>query len=198
MNFDGLALERVLGVRWDVLSDTLTFIFQVIDAASSKRGILKVTCSIFDPLGLVVPFILVAKLLLQELWRLSIDWDDMLPPDLLVQWENWKAAAQNITKVRVPRCFFPGGSSIVEIQLHIFGDASELAFGSVAYLHFTFKDGHHEVSYVISKSKLAPLKTVTLPRLELSAAVTAVRLYRSIIYEIHGTLFQAIAILLTY
>ena len=73
----------------------------------------------------------------------------------------------------------------MEIQLHIFGDASELAFGSVAYLRFTFKDGHHEVFFFcVSKSKLAPLKTVTLPRLELSAAVTAARLYRSVIYEI--------------
>ena len=152
INLDSESLTRALGVIWNLVEDVFTFIFTVIDAASSKQGILKVTCSIFDPLGLVIPFILIAKLLLQELWRLSIDWDDELPSDMMQHWENWKAAAQNITCVRLSRCFFPGGSSVTEIQLHVFGDASELAYGSVAYLRITFKDGHHEVSYVISKS----------------------------------------------
>ena len=80
--------------------------------------------------------------------------------------------------------FLSEGSTVAEIQLQVFGDASELAYGSVAYLRITFEDGHHEVSYVIAKSKVAALITVTLPRLELSAAVTAVRLYRNIVHEI--------------
>ena len=72
---DGDGLERVLGAKWDIPSDTFTFTYKFIDAPSSKRGILKVTCSLFDPLGILVAFILIAKLLLQELWHLSYDWD---------------------------------------------------------------------------------------------------------------------------
>ena len=83
-----------------------------------------------------------------------------------------------------PKVLLSAGISITCIQLHVFADASELAYGPVAYLRFSFKDGHHEVSFVVAKSKLAPLKRITLPRLELSAAVTGVRLYRNTIHEI--------------
>ncbi len=184
LSLDGESLERVLGVKWDIPSDTFTFSFIIIDGPSTKREILRVTCSLFDPLGFLIPFILVAKLILQELWRLNCDWDDELPSHILRAWERWKEGAKNVSRVSIPRCFTSTNSSIVVIQLHIFGDASELAYGPVVYLRCTFKDGHHEVSFVMSKSKLAPLKTITLPRLELNAAVTTIRLYRNIIHEI--------------
>ena len=184
LNLDGENLERVLGVKWDIPTDTFTFEFIPVDAPTTKRGILKVTVSLHDPLSFLAPFILTAKLLVQELWRLRCDWDDDINPDLAACWERWKAGARQVGCVQVPRQFNSSTDSITEIQLHVFGDASELAYGSVAYLRFSFKDGRHELSYVISKSKLAPLKVVTLPRLELNAAVTAVRLYRNIIHEI--------------
>ena len=132
----------------------------------------------------MAPFILVAKLLLQELWRLGFDWHTELSPDVVPHWERWKKNAANVSCVRVPRCFYSAGMSITSIQLHLFADASELAYGPVAYLRVSFKDGHHEVSLVMAKSKLAPLRKVTLPRLELCAAVTGVRLYRNLIHEI--------------
>ena len=184
LSIDGESLERVLGVKWDIPTDSFTFSVTAIDAPLTKRGILKVTCSLFDPLGFLIPFTLIAKLLLQELWRLSYDWDDKLPPKVVRVWEEWKEGLQNVSCVSVPRCFTTASSSIVEIQLHIFGDASERAYGPVSYLRFTFKDGHHEVSFVMSKSKLAPLKTITLPKLELNAALTNVRLFLNIIHEI--------------
>jgi hypothetical protein len=184
LHLDGEALERVLGTKWDIPTDTFTFTFKFIDAPASKRGILKVTCSLFDPLGILVAFILIAKLLLQELWRLGYDWDTELSPDLIPHWEKWKKAARKVSQVSIPRCFYSAGTSITEIQLRIFADASELAYGPVAYLRFSFKDGHHEVSFVIAKSRLAPLRTITLPCLELMAALTAVRLFNNIIHEI--------------
>ena len=184
LHLDGEGLERILGAMWNIPTDSFTFIYKYIDVPSTKRGILKVTCSLFDPLGLLVAFILIAKLLLQELWRLCYDWDTELAADLIPHWERWKKAAENVSCVQVPRCFYSAGISITCIQLHVFADASELAYGPVAYLRFSFKDGHHEVSFVVAKSKLAPLKRITLPRLELSAAVTGVRLYRNTIHEI--------------
>ena len=78
IHLDADGLERVLGAKWDIPSDTFTFTYNFIDAPSSKRGILKVTRSLFDPLGILVAFILIAKLLLQELRRLGFDWDTEL------------------------------------------------------------------------------------------------------------------------
>ena len=97
---------------------------------------------------------------------------------------KWIKAAEKVTEVRVDRCYCNMlADSVVEVQLHIFCDASEAAFGSVAYLWFSFKSGGHICKFVLAKSKLAPIKFVTLPRLELSAAVTAVRMCKSIIRE---------------
>ena len=86
--------------------------------------------------------------------------------------------------IRIPRCYNPSDKPVEEIQLHFFCDASELAFGAVAYLRFSYKTGGHHCSIVTAKSKLAPIKIVTLPRLELNSAVAAVRLYRTIIHQI--------------
>ena len=72
----------------------------------------------------------------------------------------------------------------METQLHVFSDASEVAFGSVAYIRYKFEDNTFDTSLVMAKTKLAPIKTISLPRLELCGAVTAVRLYKAIIKDI--------------
>ena len=97
-----------------------------VDAPSSKRGILKVPCSLFDPLSRLVAFILIAKFFLLELWRLDFDWDTELSPDIIPHWERWKKNVENVSCVRVPRCFYSAGTSVTTIQLHVFVDASEL------------------------------------------------------------------------
>ena len=101
IHLDADGLERVLGAKWDIPSDTFTFTYNFIDAPSPKRGILKVTRSLFD-------------------------WDTELAPDIITHWERWKKTADNVSCVRVPWCFYSAGISISSIQLHVFVDASEL------------------------------------------------------------------------
>ena len=92
--------------------------------------------------------------------------------------------ARHLSEIKIARCFNIHDSPVTEIQLHVFADASEVAYGPAAYLRFSYKDGTHACRLVMSKSKLAPLKTVSLPRLELNAAVTAVRLFWNLIFDV--------------
>ena len=183
-DLDSENIQRALGVLWDVSTDRFTFTFELPDSPFTKRGIVRVTCSFFDPIGFILPFILIAKILVQELWRRGYDWDEVIDEEAANFWRKWLEAATNVTKVFVDRCFNSYfDEPVVEVQLHVFCDASEAAYGSVSYFRFTFKAGSHASQFVFAKSKLSPIKSVTLPRLELSAAVVAVRMYRTIIRE---------------
>ena len=184
LDFDTEDVQRALGISWDINSDTFTFSPKLIDAPFTKRGIVRVTCSLFDPMGFITPFILGAKILVQELWRCGVDWDDTIGEEPANSWRKWLEAVKNVTSISINRCYISRFSdAVVEVQLHIFCDASEAAYGSVAYFRFSLKSGGHKCEFVLSKSKLAPIKVITLPRLELSAAVTAVRMYKTIIRE---------------
>ena len=184
VDLDSETVDRTLGALWNVPKDTFTFSFNAGDVDDTKRGILKVTSSIFDPLGLLVAFILLAKILLQELWRLDIGWDDKITGEHLDTWHEWLQNATKIPTIHVNRCYVSLKEPISEIQLHIFCDASESAYGTVAYLRYSFKAGGHKCALVMSKSKLAPIKTVTLPRLELCSALVGARMSKLILHEL--------------
>ena len=180
---DSSNVERALGILWDINSDLLMFSPNFKEVDASKRGMLKITASIFDPPGYVAPFVLKPKLLIQEAWRLGSDWDADLDSDMETQWDKWLKNAENLKCVRIQRCYYLGDSTIIETQLHIFSDASELAFGCVAYLRLSLKDQTHVVVMIMSKSRLAPLKVKPLPRLELDGAVHGARLKRFVAHE---------------
>ena len=180
---DSSNVERALGILWDINSDLLMFSPNFKEVDASKRGMLKITASIFDPPGYVAPFVLKPKLLIQEAWRLGSDWDADLDSDMETQWDKWLKNAENLKCVRIQRCYYLGDSTIIETQLHIFSDASELAFGCVAYLRLSLKDQTHVVVMIMSKSRLAPLKVKPLPRLELDGAVHGARLKRFLAHE---------------
>ena len=177
-------LERALGVSWNTLLDVFTFPSSIIEAPTTKRGILRVTFSIFDPVGFLAPFVLVPKLLLQLLWALGRNWDEEVDPSIATQWHRWLDGCKNLSKIQIDRCYLKDEQTPEEIQLHVFCDASEAAYGTVAYLRYSFKSGAHTTSFVMSKSRVAPTTSVTLPRLELNAAVAGVRLYRLLIREL--------------
>ena len=118
------------------------------------------TCSLFDPPGFVVPFVLKPKLLVRELWRRNIDWDQDIGADSRRIWRCWREAANFLSEVEVDRCFNLHDSSVTDIQMHVFADASELAYGSVSYLKFSHKDGTCSCTFVKAKSKLAPIKSL--------------------------------------
>ena len=184
MEIDVEKLERALGVYWDTVKDVFTFVTNLKDNPATKKGILSTSSSLFDPLGFLVPFLIVARLLLQELWRQGYEWDQPIEGKLLDIWNKWLDGVKLLDQIRVSRQYVNSDESVQEIQLHVFCDASEAAYGCVAYLRVTLKSNTHTCSLVMSKSRLAPIKTITLPRLELSAARAGARLSRLIVHEI--------------
>ena len=138
LDLDSLPVERALGVLWNVEQDTLEIKVVPKQLAPTKRGILKQISTIFDPPRLVAPFVLRAKLILQELWRLGFDWDKPISGPLIDAWEAWKAELPLLVTLSVPRCyhFNQPSAQYVGAQIHVFADASEVAFGAAAYWRF--------------------------------------------------------------
>ena len=133
--------------------------------------------SVYDLLGFLAPFTLSAKLILQELYRKKIGCDEKVEGQALSDWKDWLAALPKLSEVAVRRCYKPDSfGEVSHAQVHHFSDASQCAYGVASYLRMIDTDGNIHCSFVIGKSRLAPLKAITIPRLELSAAVVSVKL----------------------
>ncbi|XP_056603915.1 uncharacterized protein LOC130420572 [Triplophysa dalaica] len=169
---EDLPFERTLGVLWDVERDCFTFDVKAVDKPTTKRGVLSTTSSIYDPLGFASPFVLKAKAIFQELCRMKVDWDEELPVDMVAQWRRWLNDLPLLSALTIPRCLRPTPTSCLLVaQLHHFSDASELAYGAISYIRIG-----DTCRLVMSKARLAPIKPVSIPRLELLAAVVATEL----------------------
>jgi len=182
LDLSHLPIERTLGVTWDPNTDTIRVSTVNKKFPSTKRGALSLVSSIFDPLGLVTLSVLEPKLIIQELWRRKADWDESLPDDLQSRLNNWKSTITSISEVSVKRWY--GSQRSSHRELHVFADASEKAFGAVSYLKIK-SDSTILVSFIIAKSRLAPIKgPLTIPKLELQAAVIATRLKETILQRL--------------
>ena len=174
---DKLPTERALGLQWDVETDRFTFNISVKDRSSTRRGILSTISSVYDPLGFISPYILKAKIILQRLCKDNVGWDERVTGLNLKEWENWLDGLIKLDQIGIKRCFVETGiGSAVMNQLHHFSDASEMGYGAVTYLRSVNNNGDVACSFVLAKSRLTPLKRVTIPRLELAAATLAVKL----------------------
>ncbi|XP_067628058.1 uncharacterized protein [Eurosta solidaginis] len=172
--------EKVLGMWWLPSEDSLTFVVKpeliakASLATSSKRQVLSVVMSIFDPLGLLGFFNIRAKIILQNIWRSGVGWDDKLKDDEESDWQQWLKLVSKLNDVRIPRCM-PFGSCAKSIQLHTFVDASIDAYAAVTYLRADMDDDVRCL-IVASKTRVAPLKPISIPRMELMAAILGLRL----------------------
>ena len=171
------AEKRVLGILWNVSSDTMGFQVKVTKKPATRRGMLSAISSIFDPLGFIAPVLMAPKILLQQLCQLDLGWDDSIPRHIERKWREWTQALPQLQDFKIRRCYKPPDfKSIVSCQAHYFADASETGYGAVAYLRMTDEEGKTHCSFVAGKARVAPLKAITIPRLELTAATVAVRL----------------------
>ena len=178
-NLNKDASLRVLGVKWDFTSDNFQFETCIKPKPLTRRGILSIVSSLFDPLGFVAPVILCAKLLLQDLCRQKLGWDEKIREEDVVKWKHWVQSLDSLAKLNIPRCLLPENcdyNSVKSIQVHHFGDASSGAYGTVTYLRFVCKNDNVFCRFIFSKARLAPLKTISIPRLELTAAVLALKI----------------------
>ncbi|GFT02924.1 integrase catalytic domain-containing protein [Trichonephila clavipes] len=178
----GTNKTKVLGMAWQTLDDCLTLdtkgLLEFVSInENNKRFMLQTIGKIFDPLGLLSPFTIRIKCLIQELWIKKITWDDILPPKLKEKWLIRCKELPLLDNLRIPRLVLDSTNDEVSdlIEIHIFCDASKLAYGAAAYVKVR-KQNEKLVNLITSKTRVAPLKAVTLPRLELLGALVAARL----------------------
>ena len=172
---------KTLGDLWLAKEDQFTFQLQLSEIGSNptKRAFLSATASLFDPLGLLAPYLVQAKVLLQEMWLCGAAWDEQLPPAIVKKVLGWLEQVTELSTVRVPRCLTATGRTAISSQLHVFSDASEVAYGAVAYLVSHYDTGEPTARFVASKVRVAPVTAVSVPRLELMAATTGATLATS-------------------
>ncbi|KRY58771.1 hypothetical protein T03_7489 [Trichinella britovi] len=176
---DGSRLWKTLGILWQRESDLLTFRppERVAEFPDTKRGVLKALASVFDPLGCLAPYTVKAKIIIQLLWQCGVAWDDPLPPETETQWRTWKEELPDISRIVTERALVQVPlTTITRLELHGFADASGKAYGTVVYLRLSHRDGRVETRLVAAKSRVAPIKCLSLPRLELMAALLCARL----------------------
>lgn len=177
LSMDALPVERALGVCWDVEQDCFTFNSALKNKPTTRRGVLSTIASMYDPHGYSGPFVMKAKMLLQEMTATKLEWDEPLPLPLRQKWQDWQNDLVNIERLKINRCLKPHNfGEVTDLQLHHFSDASEKGYGAVSYLRLTNTNDDVYSSIVMAKSHLAPLKKVTIPRLELMAATLSVKL----------------------
>jgi len=183
---------KALGLHWNPSGDYFFFKVNLStdSAVPSKRIILSETARLFDPLGWLSPIIIIAKSLFQNLWVHGLSWDDQLPQELEDAWKRFRQQLPLVQTLHIPRHV---GPNPISYQLHGFSDASEQAYASVVYLRTEQSNGEVSVHLLSSKTKVAPVKSVSIPKLELCGALLLARhivkvssSLRCHIQEIHG------------
>ena len=180
--------NKVLGIPWDNEEDLLKFDFEEVlinmnTDVLTKRMILSMTATFFDSLRLVSPVILQLKILFKDICRAEInDWDQEVDGELKQRFMDIIEDIRHTKTISVNRCYFTtidDMNDVESVQLHGFGDASNVAFGSNVYVRVQKKEETH-VERVTSKTHVAPLKKETTPRLELLSALTTTRLINTV------------------
>ncbi|XP_055622896.1 uncharacterized protein LOC129766396 [Toxorhynchites rutilus septentrionalis] len=180
--------ESVLGMKWIPHDDVFIYAFgtredlrHILENGHipTKREVAKVVMSLFDPLGLIAFLLIHGKIFIQELWAAGIEWDQEFPHDLNERWRQWVALLQQLDSLRIPRCYFRSTKDYSHLQIHLFVDASESAYSCVVYFRLENEDTT-QVKLVGAKTKVAPLKTLSIPRLELKAAVLGARFMETV------------------
>ncbi|XP_062557097.1 uncharacterized protein LOC134221948 [Armigeres subalbatus] len=178
--FDPEEAVKALGITWEPASDQFRFDvkpFAMDDGPTTKSRILSVIAQLYDPLGLIAPVVVRAKILMQLLWTIPIDWNDEVPLEIRTVWQHFVEELTLLSNFHISRFAFDVG----EVQLHCFSDASESAYGTCIYARTAKTNGAVKVMLITSKSRVAPLKKRSIPRLELCAAQLGARLTSRVI-----------------
>lgn len=162
--------NKTLGILWNANSDTIEYSLSNMNDSQilTKRSVLSHISQIYDPLGLLGPIIISAKLLMQDMWKEKISWDSNLTKCLSDRWLQFKGDLQNLNSIKIPRQVI--STNHLTIEFHGFADASEKAYGCCIYVRCQNSSMQFTSKLVCAKSKVAPLKRLTLPRLELCSA----------------------------
>jgi len=168
---------KTLGIAWSTRDDKIRYSTHTIksDNKLTKRSILSEIAKIFDPLGLLGPVVLYAKKLMQDVWRCKLQWDESVPQGIYSEWMEFTRQLSLIDKISFDRNILVEECS--DIQLHGFCDASNVGYGACLYVRSIGKYGNAVTKLLCAKSRVAPIKPVTIPRLELCGALLLARLH---------------------
>jgi len=190
---DELPVERALGVQWCTSSDEFKFRIQLTDKPCTRRGILSIISSVYDPMGFLAPLLLPVKLILRNLCKEKKGWDEEINDRPRKTWLQWLMHLHKLSELKVSRCIKPAMFGPTKTaQIHHFSDASQDGYGIVSYLLLTNNQGEKCVSFLMGKSRVAPLKQITIPRMELTAATVAVKIDLMLKEELEIPLMESI------
>lgn len=181
------ALTRILGLYWNPYTDELQYKVNdetVVATPLTKRYILSDIARIYDPLSLIGPVIICAKLIMQELWKESVAGSEPVSKSVSSEWYKCKSQLSYLNTIKIPRQITIK-SKIRCIQIHGFADASFKAYGCCLYLRCTDMNDKHYSKLICAKSKVAPLKILSLPRLELCAALLLTKVVNKILPKLN-------------
>lgn len=184
---------KTLGLLYQPESDIFRFSVhqEVNNVKVTKRSILSEIAKIFDPLGLVGPVITSAKIFMQALWQLKLDWDESLPQSQYTDWFHNRFQLIKLNDLQIQRCVLPL-KDVSDVEIHGFCDASQSAYGACVYVRSTDENGEHSVMLLCSKARVAPLKTISIPRLELCGAYLLAKLVKSLVAILNITITKTV------
>ncbi|UYV69365.1 hypothetical protein LAZ67_6003331 [Cordylochernes scorpioides] len=180
IQFDGAEVVKMLSLGWDPVGDYFLYSFQEPTQGDkiTKRGMLSLVAKLYDPMGWLAPLIVIGKIMIQRLWVAGKDWDAPIDGPIKEHWKKFREQLGCLRTVRIPRWL--GLMGIQDIQLHGFSDASEDAYAAAVYIRINGSDGIR-ANLVAAKTRLAPVRRISIPRLELCAAVLLTRLITHIL-----------------
>lgn len=173
---------RILGLTWDRTDDIFKFTVHLpeLKCPITKRTILSDVARLFDPFGWLSPVIITAKILIQKLWICNLGWDEELPADLSKEWMQYRRELINLQTITVPRWLKTTSSNTKMVELHGFADASSQAYSAVTYLKVVDDDTTH-ITMIAARTRVAPVKQLSIPKLELCAAALLAELINDIV-----------------
>ena len=167
-------ITKALGLNWNTRTDSLVFTVDVdfvkwrSETLYTKREVASLAAKVFDPIGLMAPFKVRSKLLLHSLWNQGVGWDDEIPVETSMKWNQWVQELSGLEHLHISRCYvdLPLSQNPI-VELHAFDDASEVPYATAVYLRVVPEDGKASTSLVMSMTRVAPVRKIILPHLEL-------------------------------
>ena len=172
---------KTLGIRWQPATDVFGFTVSHVELEYellhriTKRELLGDILKIFDPMGWLSPVTLKLKIFMQFTWSQGLSWDEPLPADVRDNFLQWRTNLPSLRSLKIPRCILAPGKT-AKLQFHVFCDASQLGYAACIYTRVQDEDGQVSVNLLFAKAKVAPVKALSIPRLELMAAVLGTKI----------------------
>jgi len=181
-------ITKVLGIFWKPQPDV--YVYRLNDDSiikkcteqnylPTKKEMLSTVMRIFDPLGQIAPFRIRGHMIMQHVWRAGTDWKKKPPTEICEEFTRWLRDFAEISKLEIPRKYSQYPLSKCEVTLHVFVDAGSEAYAACAYLRIQH-DNEVIIRLIAAKARVAPLKYMSIPRLELMSGLIGARLLKSV------------------